>query len=128
MNLQILINFIKANLSPDLLHKKYLTQARGNYLAGHCYVASEALYHLFKESMLLKPMHLRHENCSHWYLMHDNTVIDITEKQFKTPVPYHKGRGRGFLTKKPSKRAATLISKVRNDLKAKGIPFAGERA
>lgn len=39
-------------------------------------------------------------------------IIDPTASQFKTPPPYDKGRGRGFLTAAPSKRAKELMDKL----------------
>ena len=36
-------------------------------------------------------------------------VIDPTADQFGTPVPYAKGKGKGFLTLQPSKRARDLL-------------------
>jgi hypothetical protein len=36
-------------------------------------------------------------------------ILDPTVKQFKTKPNYYEGRGRGFLTKKPSKRARALM-------------------
>lgn len=39
-------------------------------------------------------------------------ILDPTASQFKTPPDYRKGRGRGFLTKKPSKRARELMIRM----------------
>ena len=103
--------------------KKYLTddlrkppwKGHPNPIAGHCYVASEALYHLLKgQRGKWRPEQLKHEGVSHWYLRHKKTgtVLDLTVSQFKKIPPYHKGKSRGFLTKRPSKRAAQVISNV----------------
>lgn len=90
-----------------------------NPLTGHCYVASEALWHLMggHESGWV-PQNVKHEGDQHWYLRHSKTgeILDPTAGQFRTPVPYHQGRGRGFLTKEPSKRAAELISRIKSKL------------
>ena len=84
---------------------------------GHCYVASEALFHLAQEEgIALKPMFVRHEDSPHWYLSHNGEPVDATFDQFSTLVDYSKGRGKGFLTKEPSSRARTLITLVRNKL------------
>jgi hypothetical protein len=81
-------------------------------MKGNCYHTSEALYHLFggKEAGW-KPMHLKHEGSSHWYLKHSTTnqIIDPTRSQFKTFPAYANGKGKGFLTKQPSKRAQELM-------------------
>lgn len=83
---------------------------------GNCYVTCEALYHLLGGKKAgLTPMTVRHEGAVHWFLMIGDykrgwgEVLDPTAKQFKTPVPYEKARGRGFLTKRPSKRARRLM-------------------
>lgn len=82
---------------------------------GNCYVTCEALFYLLggKKAGWI-PHTVRHEGDVHWYLVRDGNLIegdilDPTAVQFKTPPPYHKGRGRGFLTKKPSKRAKALM-------------------
>jgi len=91
-------------------------RGRGPYV-GHCYVASEAVFHLAKEmGVALKPMFVRHEDSPHWYLSHNGEPVDLTFDQFSTSVDYSKGRGKGFLTKEPSLRACTLIELVRKRL------------
>ncbi len=58
----------------------------------------------------LVPHRVRHEGDVHWYLVLDRTyIIDPTAKQFRRPPPYHEGRGAGFLTKNPSKRARAMM-------------------
>ena len=82
---------------------------------GNCYVTCEALYHLLGgKGAGWKPMSLRIANDTHWFLKHDNgTILDPTKSQFGNLVPdYDKARGRGFLTKQPSKRAAALMEKL----------------
>ena len=55
-------------------------------------------------------MTLRHEGDVHWYLRHaSGLVVDPTAQQFRTKPPYGRGRGRGFLTRGPSKRARALM-------------------
>lgn len=79
---------------------------------GNCYVSCEALYHLLGgKAAGYKPMRLKHERDTHWYLQHSSgLIIDPTSSQFKTPPDYSKGVGCGFLTKRPSKRAALLMT------------------
>lgn len=85
---------------------------------GNCYVTCEALYHLLGgKNAHLTPHTVRHEGAVHWYLVRYvgrdcDLIIDPTVSQFKTPPPYHLGRGRGFLTKKPSKRARDLMTRL----------------
>ena len=98
-----------------------------NLLAGQCYVMAEAIYHMIggTENVFgLKPMQVSHEGDSHWFLATSRValgektvgfvVVDPTVSQFTTPVPYEAARGKGFLTKKPSRRALILIQRVKD--------------
>ena len=86
-----------------------------NYLAGHCYVASEAFFHLvggFKSDW--RPAFIRWEGSPHWYLVNTLTgkLVDLTASQFSSLLDYSSGRRKGFLTKGPSKRAKVLMGRV----------------
>ena len=120
-SIQKLRTAIVAELSPDLLKPQYLRMENRNRFTGHCYVASEALFHLRggRRSGLI-PQVIRHEGGVHWYLKResDGRIFDLTARQFQSPVPYSEGRGCGFLTRKPSKRAQILLRRVKNRLKA----------
>ena len=62
-----------------------------------------------------KPMFIRHEGEPHWFLMNEyaGEILDPTAAQFRTPVPYEKAKGKGFLTRTPSKRAQIVIERAR---------------
>jgi len=87
---------------------------------GNCYVTCEALYHLLggKKAGYV-PHTVRHEGDVHWYLVlttktdglgiETSVIVDPTASQFTTVPDYSKGRGRGFLTAEPSKRAKALM-------------------
>ena len=79
---------------------------------GNCYVTCEALFHLLGgKDAGWKPMFMRHEGDSHWFLRHEKgVVVDPTSQQFKTMPDYSKAVGRGFLTKLPSKRALAMMA------------------
>lgn len=90
---------------------------------GNCYVAAEALYHIMGgKAAGLTPMVLRMPDGErHWYLRQifytpldvATIYIDPSAMQFKGLLPdYKKGRGTGFLTKYPSKRARELIQRL----------------
>lgn len=118
MNRKI-ISFIIASLTNDLRKPQYSNSK--NKLVGHCYVASEAYYHLLggKRSGW-KPMFIIHENSPHWFLKkNDGTVIDITKDQFKKKVKYENAVGKGFLTRQPSKRSKIVIDRVKQKLTKK---------
>lgn len=126
------LSAVRSNLTPDLLSKKWV-KSHGydpsNPMAGHCYVASEALYHLGYGAKGYKPQVMRHQGGTHWYLRIPGTdaIIDPTADQFDIAPNYSQGRGSGFLTNKPSKRCAVLLSRVRNGenwVAAQRIPVA----
>lgn len=104
---------IQDNLTEDLLKPEY--RGHQNKFYGHCYVASEALYHLTGKT--LKPMYAKdHKGITHWWLEdNEHYIFDVTSRQYTdeglTP-PYSKGKRAGFLTKLPSKRAQTLINRI----------------
>lgn len=86
---------------------------------GNCYVTAEACYHLLGgKKNGWKPMRVRHEGDVHWFIVKRLIpggpwfVLDLTKSQFKKPVPYHKGVGAGFLTKRPSKRAREMMKRM----------------
>jgi hypothetical protein len=75
-----------------------------------CYPSAEVVYHAGGGKRAgLTPMQQRHEGASHWWVRGpDGEVYDPAAAQFRTRVPYEEGRGRGFLTKRPSRRARVL--------------------
>jgi hypothetical protein len=109
-----LVNAVRAALTDDLLRPAFRRRHRRAATAGHCYAASEALYHLLGGKPAgWTPMRLRHEGDPHWYLRHaDGTILDATADQFATPVPYETGIGCGFLTGFPSARASEIIART----------------
>ena len=102
----MLKNIIK-NIQNALTDQDRLPQYRGdsNLMRGHCYVASEVLYHMYGKALGFRPKRIKHEGSSHWFLYSskDNKIIDITASQFKTSVPYQLAVGCGFLTKTQQK-------------------------
>jgi hypothetical protein len=115
-------NLIQASLTDELRNKKY--RGSSNPLRGHCYVAAEALYHLIggKDSGYI-PTTLSVNGDTHWFLQRvvgsRAMILDPTMGQFEHLPMYISGRGRGFLTKQPSKRALKVIKAVYAEL-AKG--------
>jgi hypothetical protein len=113
------IELVQAHLSSDLLKLEYKNNNnQDNPLYGHCYVASEAVYHLLGSEKVV-PCYGRHkEGGTHWWLVDrkTNEIIDPTADQYycvgKRP-PYDGGVRSGFLTKKPSKRAQIVLNRIR---------------
>ena len=115
-----LITDIQAVLDPELLKKPYRERNKTNPMFGHCYVATEAFYHLTKDEWpgRFTIFHGKDdEGIVHWWL-HDNhrtKILDITADQYysdgKNP-PYEKGRRGSFLTNDPSKRAVIVMNRA----------------
>jgi|SRR5271154_5964682 len=109
---------VRKSLSPELLHEPYRSRVKSGScdpMTGHCYVASEAAYHMLGgKTAGWTPMFVRHEGSPHWFLRGPGgKYVDITASQFKTPVPYDKGVAKGFLTRNPSARARAVIDRAR---------------
>jgi hypothetical protein len=108
---------VVAALSPDLLRPEW--RGRSSPLAGQCYVCSEAIYHLLGgKAHGWTPVFVRHEGAPHWFLRRSLgpsgfEVVDATAGQFKAPVPHERGVPKGFLTREPSKRARTLMGRIK---------------
>lgn len=85
-----------------------------NPYAGHCYVASEAVYHMVGATKSgLVPASVRIDTDTvHWFLRSKFGIVDPTADQFDQPVDYQSGRNRGFLTNVPSARARTLMKRA----------------
>ena len=110
-----LVAKIQRALSPDLLRGPWAIHTPTHPHAGHCYVASEALYHLLGGKQAgFTPMFVRHENQPHWFLRGpQGKIIDPTAAQFRTRVPYERAVAKGFLTREPSRRARIVLERVR---------------
>lgn len=114
-----LIGRIQNVLSPNLLHMHW--EIRAHPLAGHCYHASEVLYHLWGKEHGYTPAHVEVYMgktwgwVGHWFLRgEEGSVLDITAAQFgKIRIPYKHAIGCGFLTKRPSKRAQEIIRRLK---------------
>lgn len=108
---------IMNNLSQDLLSNKFKGEIKNNY-SGHCYLASETLFHLTggKDVWLVRNAR-DSDNIVHWWLINkeSNDIVDLTKRQytdFNIKPPYENGKPGFFLTKKPSKRCLQLINKI----------------
>lgn len=109
----LLTQQIQAALSRDLLRPQYQNLRACPY-TGHCYVASEVLYHLYGKQNGYTPACMAHENTMHWFLRNKQTgqILDITVEQFQSVPNYKQARGCGFLTREPSKRAQEVMRRI----------------
>jgi hypothetical protein len=115
MNWDQFTNLIQDSLSDDLLSPAYRKvkeqHPEANEAFGHCYVATEAAYYLLggKEEGW-SPQFVRVAGYAHWYLKHQSGFIyDPTASQFKIAIPYHLGKGKGFLSKTTQQTMQTVI-------------------
>jgi hypothetical protein len=125
-NVVSIMNKIRRYLTDDLLLPKYRNERhiKLSHTTGHCYVATEALHHLLtpKQKEKFKPTYLKINEITHWFLRGVSiegenvilTILDPTADQFTGQLPYELGKSAGFLTKTPSKRALTLLSRITN--------------
>lgn len=112
-----MITLIQKLLTPDLL-KKGQEADPACPVKGHCYIASEALYHLGYKDHGFRPMvgrvPVEQGGGTHWWLQNPATGdrVDATSAQFDAGTLeriYSVGCCCGFLTQKPSKRAQKLM-------------------
>lgn len=94
---------------------------------GFCYVAAEACFYLLGCEGI-KSFYAAYEEdgkkCTHWWLKKNGRIIDPTASQYRElglEPPYHLGKGAGFLTKLPSKRAKSLMDVVNSLLSDRHI-------
>lgn len=105
---------VQESLTPELKEKQYPKEGMG----GYCYIATEAIYWLFKDmgtpfGPAIQPMRMIWEDVPHWYLSIGGTVQDITSSQFKVTPDYSLGKPRSFMTPHhPSKRARIVMDRA----------------
>jgi hypothetical protein len=119
---------VSASLSPDLLSKKWasIVQEGDHPTTGHCYAAAEAAFHLLGGRRKgYVAFVASYDGLTHWWVRHaSGRIVDPTRLQygpeaarrhgvFWVKPPYHLGRGTGFLTKKPSRRARILMARAK---------------
>lgn len=117
------IKKIRATLGPHLVKGIYGKNipADAPKSWGCCYVATEALYHLWGKKAGYTPMRVSYtlpngDPGTHWFLKQRSSglQVDITADQFLDFAPdYSAATACGFLTTKPSKRAQQIIDAVR---------------
>ncbi len=112
-----IIRAIQSALTPDLLNPQWRAKASpGDHpVTGHCYIAAEALFHVWGKRRGYRSHVISGRGWTHWFLMHPTGHrADPTKEQFGSkPIPYGRARRCGFLTKGPSKRAREIIRRIR---------------
>jgi hypothetical protein len=120
MDIEEIVKSILGCLSPDLLKPCYREENKKNPTFGHCYVASEVLFHLIESKMPSRffPSIGKDDNgVNHWWLIDSKygTILDPTADQYISQgrlPPYERGRKCSFLTKEPSRRARIVMERI----------------
>lgn len=122
-----IVRAIQNGLTPDLLSRKWRVAGAHPY-AGHCYVATEALwYAMGGPKSPYHPQVARQGEITHWWLLGPEGVVDPTAAQFENPFDYTSGRGCGFLTKGISARSSRLLARVLPQAIIQDCPNTGSR-
>ena len=107
-----LIEQIQQALSFDLLNTamRNVVAPTEHYCRGHCYVASEAFYHLYGKAAGFEPRGASY----HWWLFHPgrNVIADPTAPQLAAGHRYPPKARPNFLPQSPSLAAKELIGRV----------------
>lgn len=113
------IEAIRKNLTDDLLKPEYKENDRRHPMFGHCFVATEALYHLTGKKYGIY-CGKDDEGITHWWLQdalgqrYDPTADQYTDLG-KQP-PYHNGKKSGFMLTynkgEPSNRCKVLLERI----------------
>lgn len=114
---------LRKNLKPPGVVTRAVERVAG---PGDCYPAAEVVYHAAGGKKAgLTPAQVEHEGQSHWFVRGGHgKVYDPTADQFETPVPYDEAVGRGFLTKKPSRRGKAMAREAGLRLNGFGVEQA----
>jgi hypothetical protein len=118
-NVTTLIRYVRNVLRSAPRMKKYEKLAENQHFTfGHCYQASEFLYHMLggNDSLLQVYEGKNDAGISHWWLAtEDGDIIDPTLEQYlwndKLP-PYSSGRPSSFHTKRMSKRTRNIFQSL----------------
>lgn len=136
-----IIEALRANLSADLLSSQWrrIVSGEDHPVAGHCAIASEALYDLLGGAAAgytpyvcghnAQSAHALDAGETHWWLRGPSggkrgagEIFDVTVAQFDGPFPYHAGKPAGFMSPQPpSLRARRLIARVEAALGVKNV-------
>lgn len=125
-NLELVSKIIMANLTPDLLPKKWLERNASNPTFGHCHTASGCLQKIFGTKNI--KLYRGHDGeIYHWWAVDkDGVRIDLTADQYysveKTP-PYDVGEKSSILGFDYRKRVLKLLDKVTKELSSNGTPL-----
>ena len=120
--IESVMGLIASNLKPEMVSKKYREENATNPMFGHCYHASQALFHLMDTNVLEQRTAIDYHDEAHWWLVDNSTdkVYDITADQYyhvgQTP-PYVDGKKKPWYgwKQRPHQRTLDLMVLVLGD-------------
>ena len=120
--IESVMGLIASNLKPEMVSKKYREENSTNPMFGHCYHASQALFHLMDTNVLEQRTAIDYHDEAHWWLVDNTTdkVYDITADQYyhvgHTP-PYVDGKKKPWYgwKQRPHQRTLDLMVLVLGD-------------
>lgn len=120
--IESVMGLIASNLKPEMVSKKYREENSTNPMFGHCYHASQALFHLMDTNVLEQRTAIDYHDEAHWWLVDTSTdkVYDITADQYyhvgQTP-PYVDGKKKPWYgwKQRPHQRTLDLMVLVLGD-------------
>jgi hypothetical protein len=125
-NLNLVIDAIKRNLTPDLLPKKWIERNNTNPMFGHCHTSSACLQKIFGSKNIKLWRGLDDEGIWHWWAVDlEGKLIDVTADQYTSQgrkPPYDVGEKSSMLGFDYRTRVLTLLDKVSKELSSNGTP------
>ena len=116
--IESVMGLIASNLKPEMVSKKYREENASNFMFGHCYHSSQALFYLMDTDVLEQRTAIDYHDEAHWWLVDTITdkVYDITADQYyhvgQTP-PYVDGKKKPWYGWKQRPHQKTLNLMVR---------------
>ena len=120
--IESVMGLIASNLKPEMVSKKYREENSSNFMFGHCYHSSQALFHLMDTDVLEQRTAIDYHDEAHWWLVDTTTdkVYDITVDQYyhvgQIP-PYVDGKKKPWYgwKQRPHQRTLNLMVRVLGD-------------
>ena len=116
-NMNLVMELIRNNLTPDLLTPKYRPENVSNPMYGHCYHSTQALYYLMDTDLLIPMSGIDYRDDYHWWLQDGDKIYDVTAEQYYSvgqKPPYETGKKDKWYGwgKRPHQRSLNLIVRV----------------
>tara|TARA_B100001250_G_scaffold167274_1_gene144022 strand:+ start:762 stop:1244 length:483 start_codon:yes stop_codon:yes gene_type:complete len=121
--IDLVIELIKNNLTPDLLKNKklmYPGDLNNNKYYGHCYHSTQALYYLIDTDQLVPMSGEDYRGEKHWWLQVRERIYDVTSEQYyfvNESPPYNSGKKSKWYgwKQRPQQITINLMKRVLGD-------------